>query len=130
MIDLAVSSRVSHGMNAVLPTVRRPWFAAPLPLMVAAGLGAACAVPEGPQRPYTAIAPPRARLPVGDTLRFRATVDGRPCDCLWGSSDGARAAVDETGSVRALAPGVATVTATPRRDATAKASALIELVAP
>ena len=117
-------------MNAALLASRRPRLALHFALMVSTGLATACAVPEGPGRPYMTITPTVARLPVGDTIRFRATVDDRPCDCLWTSSDGSRMAVDLNGLSRALAPGMATVTATLRGNANARASAVIELLAP
>lgn len=76
------------------------------------------------------ISPSQYSLSVGDTLRIRATYSGRPCDCLWASSDEARATVDASGLVRGLTPGRVTVIASYRRDTNAKASALIEVRAP
>jgi uncharacterized protein YjdB len=76
------------------------------------------------------VLPAQSRLSVGDTLRLRATADGRPCECLWASAEASRVSVDATGLVRALAPGPAVVTATYRRDANAKISAVVEVVAP
>ena len=63
------------------------------------------------------------------TRGIRATYDDRPCDRLWASSNEARATVDASGLVRALAPGWVTVVATYRRNQNAKASALVEVVA-
>ena len=76
------------------------------------------------------LSPSHSRLSVGDTLRLRASADGRPCDCLRASAEGSRASVASTGLVRALAPGWTTVTATYRRGTNAKTSALIEVAAP
>lgn len=119
-------------MSASLPQVRWARFAALLALMIAVGFGAACGAPDiaGVGGPRITVSPAQSRVSVGDTLRLSATADGRPCDCLWASAEDSHASVDATGLVRAVAPGWATVTATDRREANGKTSALIEVVAP
>ena len=76
------------------------------------------------------VLPAQARVPVGDTLRVRATQNGLPCDCVWASSDMSRATVGASGLVRAMTTGSVTVIATSRRDLNAKASILIAVVPP
>ena len=92
---------------------------------------AACTSPvsawEG-GRPIS-ISPLRSSVAVGDTVRFRVTYDGRPCDCRWVSSDTTKATVDATGLVRGIGPGLSTVIATSRRDQNAKTSAIVDVVA-
>jgi lactocepin len=95
-------------------------------------LGASCEAGditlEG--RTNVSVLPSSVRLPVGDTLRIRATSNGGLCNCLWTSSNEARATVDATGLVRALAQGTVTVTATIRSDPNVKSSALVEVTPP
>jgi hypothetical protein len=105
--------------------------AAMLAIIVAAvGVGCEAGDIAGTGGPSPVISPSQYGLSVGDTLRIRATYTGRPCDCIWTSANEPRATVDASGLVRALAPGWAIVTATSRRDQSAKASALVEVAAP
>jgi hypothetical protein len=119
-------------MRIPLPAIRRPLFATRITLILATGLGAACESSDqillGPPSPV--ISPSQYRLPVGETLRIRATYNGRPCDCVWTTSDESRAVVAPSGLVSGLAPGSITVIATYRRDTGARTSALVEVVAP
>ena len=119
-------------MRTVRKQVHQPRSAAPLALLFAAGLCAACEASDITLQGRTTlvVSPLQARLPLGDTLRLRAIANGRPCDCLWTSVDASRATVDGAGLVRALTPGAVTVIATYRRDSNVKSSALVEVVAP
>ena len=115
------------------PLAMRPLgFAARLARIVAAVLGAACEADDmillPPPSPV--ILPSQYVLAVGDTLRIRATYNGRACDCLWATADESRAVVAASGLVRGLTPGWVTVTATYRLDPNAKASALVQVIAP
>jgi hypothetical protein len=114
--------RAIHGLRSITR----------VPLIIAAALGAACEASDKviPPIQTPVISPSQYALSVGDTLRIRATYSERPCDCLWASANEARASVDGSGLVRALAPGWVTVVATYRRNQNAKASALVEVVAP
>jgi hypothetical protein len=119
-------------MRAILVVARRPRRIAPLALVFAGGLFAACDAEDIAYDggPGIVVSPAQARLPVGDTIRLRATSDGRPCDCRWDSPERTRVTVDATGLVRGLTPGSAPVIATYRPDPNVKVSALIEVVAP
>lgn len=119
-------------MNGSFPPIHGLRSITRVPLIIAAGLGAACEASDKVIPPVQSpvISPSQYGLSVGDTLRIRATYNDRPCDCLWASANEARATVDASGLVRALAPGWVTVVATYRRNQNGKASALVEVVAP
>jgi uncharacterized protein YjdB len=78
------------------------------------------------------VTPPQSIVAVGDTLRLRAEVSGRPAPArvLWSTDSPTIVSVDSAGLVRGLAVGRATVTASDAQDKNVKASALVEVRAP
>jgi lactocepin len=78
------------------------------------------------------LTPPQSIVAIGDTVRLRAEVSGRPAPArvLWSTSVPAIASVDSAGLVRGLAVGQAIVTASDAREQSAKASALVNVRAP
>jgi hypothetical protein len=73
------------------------------------------------------VTPSSANLKVGETVTLTAAVTGDVANktVTWSSTDQAKATVDATGKVTAVAVGTATIIATSAADAEAKASALI-----
>jgi hypothetical protein len=79
--------------------------------------------------PSITLTPPSANLQVGQTAQFSATVVGLANKTVtWSSSDNAKATVDNTGKVTAVAAGSATIIAA-TSDANVKASAIVTITA-
>ena len=93
-----------------------------------AGVLAGCGDDVTVSTPTTVtVTPASAELRVGETVTLTASVTGDVANktVTWSSSDQAKATVDATGKVTAVAVGQATIIATSAADADAKASALI-----
>ena len=93
-----------------------------------AGVLAGCGDDVTVSTPTTVtVTPGSAELRVGETVTLTASVTGDVANktVTWSSSDQAKATVDATGKVTAVAVGQATIIATSAADADAKASALI-----
>jgi len=72
-----------------------------------------------------AVSPPSATLNVGEVLRLSARRCQVEAVVVWRSTDPARATVDQTGQVRAVALGQASIVAKWASDTTVIGSALI-----
>ena len=90
---------------------------------VLAGCGDDVSIQPDPQISLT---PGNTTIAVGQSVQFSATVSGLANkNVTWASSDAAKATVDATGKVTAVAAGVTTITATAAGDANVKASAVV-----
>ena len=77
--------------------------------------------------PSISLTPPSASLQVGQTAQFSASVSGLANKTVtWASSDAAKATVDATGKVTAVAVGTASITAT-ASDPNVKATAIVTI---
>jgi len=95
-----------------------------------AGVLAGCGDDVTVSTPTTVtVTPPSASIRVGETAQFTASVTGDVANktVTWATSDQAKATVDATGKVTAVAIGTATITATSAADADARASALVTI---
>src|SRR5687768_375386 len=79
--------------------------------------------------PVVTVTPSSASIRVGETVTLTGTVTGDVANktVTWTTSDQAKATVDATGKVTAVAVGNATITATAAGATDAKASALITI---
>ena len=78
--------------------------------------------------PGITLTPLSANLQVGQTAQFSATVTGLANKTVnWTSSDAAKATVDATGKVTAVAAGTASIIATAAGDQNVKASAVVTI---
>src|SRR5688572_3168310 len=76
--------------------------------------------------PSISLTPPSASLQVGQTAQFSASVSGLANKTVnWTSSDAAKATVDATGKVTAVAAGSASIIATAAGDQNVKATAIV-----
>jgi len=81
--------------------------------------------------PYISLTPPSATLAVGDSVSFEATlVPLRETGVSWASTMTGIATVDSRGVVRAVTPGLTTITAVARGDANIKAAAIVTVRLP
>jgi len=82
--------------------------------------------------PHFVVTPSQSTIAVGDTVRLRADVVGRPgpARVLWSTSTPAIVSVDSVGLVRGLAVGQGVVTAWDAQEPTGPGSARVDVRVP